>query len=173
MRILFLLSILLYGCSHNGPMPSWDATDTVASQCYDEHNKPIAILNEYNAKQVMDMAYARYNIEKQRREIGISNDLKNQTTAPMLEFAFYHECAHHTLNHIKVSQTPIFRNMWGDKEMQEERDADEFALDTYYQHHDVEGLYVLYSALKESHLFDMKRMQRIKRYIQNSWVVGQ
>ena len=116
MRVFLLTLIIMSGCTHN-PMPSFNAT---AATCYDEHNKPIAIIDNYNANNVLDLASARYNIKKQRREIRLSNDIK-QVSTPVLEFAFYHECAHHQLNHIKVSQIPQMRNMWGDKEKQEEK----------------------------------------------------
>ena len=146
MRVLLLTVIIMY------------AANATAFVCYDEH--------------IMDLAGARYNIKQQRREIKLSTNLVDGVDPQILEFAFYHECAHHQLNHIKVSQVPQIRNMWGDKEIQQEKDADNFALRTYHRNNGSDALQALYDALEQARLLDMQRLRRINNEIQTLRAVG-
>lgn len=168
-NIILVLAVLVSGCSHNHTIPEWNANDEVALQCHDAADAPIHIVNVSKADNVFGTPSARYNIEKQRREI-VMPEYINGKVYPnsIMEFIAYHECAHHQLSHIKVSAVPQIRNMWGDKEMQEEKDADVFAVEVYFKRHGEQALHKLQSDLQESHLISLQRMTRLKRVIRQT-----
>ena len=111
------------------------------------------------------MASAFYNTELKQREIRISSYVTDNHKPSVVEFIAYHECAHHQLDHVDMSDIPKPRFLWSDKAIQEEKDADCEAVQMYYNNHGQDALESLFDDLNSSHLLDMQRAERIQHCI--------
>jgi hypothetical protein len=155
--ILFCLILSIGGCS-TVPTPTFNEESRVVS-CY-VGDEPITVVMRYEARSVFDLASARYNRTSKHREIRISNEIFNHNIA-VVEFAAYHECAHHQLDHVDMAALPQPRFFWSDKIMQEEQDADCFAAKAYIKNNGMFEAGKMYVELQRSRLLDSERLIRI------------
>lgn len=160
---LLILVVFLSGCSIT---PIFDHENQHV-WCYDKKRNPIANVTGFKAENIFQMASARYNQELKRREILISSDITDTVTPSALEFIAYHECAHHQLDHIDVSDNPEPRSLWSDRVIQEEREADCFAARNYYLHHGFNKFYEMVHELDDDKFLAIndRRIGRIKQCI--------